>query len=135
MLQQERGALQSQLESVTAEKLGAEQREAWAHERARVAEQQRQILLRLSSGKQPTPNQALAEQQSKHGGLAEQQAQVQLGHDLGTYLGGGGARPSTRPSRAAAPCTPATVLVARPSPPPSLSPSPSWRGGGVHHEQ
>ena len=112
-LQGEREALQSQLDSVTAEKRGAEQREALAHERARLVEQQRQILLRLSSGK----HQALAEQQ---------QIKVQLRHDLG--VGG-------RPSGAAAPCTPATVAVSRPSPPPSLSPSPSWRGGEAHHEQ
>ena len=112
-LQGEREALQSQLDSVTAEKRGAEQREALAHERARLVEQQRQILLRLSSGK----HQALAEQQ---------QIKVQLRHDLG--VGG-------RPSGAAAPCTPATVAVSRPSPPPSLSPSPSWRGGEAYHEQ
>lgn len=111
-LEEERGALQSQLDSVTAEKRGAEQREALAHERARVVERQRQILLRLSSG--------------KHQAQAVQQTQVQLRHDLG--VGG-------RPGGAAAPCTPATGVVSRPSPLPSLSPSPSWREGKVHHEQ
>ena len=120
-LQEEGRLLQSRLDAVTAEKRGAEQREALAHERARVAEQQRQILLRLSSGKQ----QALAEQQ------AQVQAQVQLRHDLG--VGG-------RSGGAAAPWTPATgvgapAVVSRPSPPPSPSASPSWRRGEVHHEQ
>ena len=111
-LEEERGALQSQLDSVTTEKRGAEQREALAHERARVVERQRQILLRLSSG--------------THQAQAVQQTQVQLRHDLG--VGG-------RPGGAAAPCTPATGVVSRPSPLPSLSPSPSWREGKVHHEQ
>ena len=92
--EEQRSALEAELGSARTGRRGAEQREVWAHERTSVLERRRQVLRRLSGGKE------------------EQPSQTPLGETLRERL-----------SWPTAPSTPTTAVVSHPPLSSSSSPS------------